>query len=135
MIGVELKGGLYHPIFLKHYMHQDHMSFDEIQHIFGKLRSWHRAPLASLRQCFNLLGSGRLTIFTKEQHFQLYQLHSLYFYKDDYLSGFMEYLNLASTATETPKQQQVNKEYSSDELRAAKKKRVTEHQEFHSDNE
>ena len=47
----------------------------------------------------------------------------------------MEYLNLASTATETPKQQQVNKEYSSDELRAAKKKRVTEHQEFHSDNE
>ncbi|PWY86628.1 hypothetical protein BO94DRAFT_493456, partial [Aspergillus sclerotioniger CBS 115572] len=74
-------GGLYEPVFLQRYL-APHVSVD----ITEELRvphEWHGAPLAALRRCFPLLGSGRIGALSKKQRLELQELRDLYFLDEE----------------------------------------------------
>lgn len=131
-IGLDSKGGLYRPIFLKHYLHLGFMSLDDIRSRFSKARPWHGGPLACLRRCFLLLGGGRLEVLEKKERFQLQRLHALYFLEDDYWDTFLEYYLATKTDSIHNKRKQFDETLLNEEP-PDKKNRVTHYQGFGDD--
>ena len=74
-------GGLYQPIFLQRYL-APRASVDVTEDLRAP-HEWHGAPLAALRRCFPLLGSGRINALSREQRLQLQELRDLYFLDED----------------------------------------------------
>lgn len=82
IIPMDAIGGQYHTVFLKPYLHCNRLPFDIIQH-FSKPRSWHGAPLASIRRAIPVLGSSRVKTLGRQMIMELDHLRNLYFLDDE----------------------------------------------------
>ncbi|OJD17002.1 hypothetical protein AJ78_02891 [Emergomyces pasteurianus Ep9510] len=82
IIPADSVGGLYLPIFLKHYFHRNRLPFDVLPY-FSRPRQWHGAPLATFRRAFLVLGSGRLNALSRQTRLELQQLRDLYFLTEE----------------------------------------------------
>ena len=79
-ISRHITGGLYTPIFLKHYFFMGR--FPDVHQALLYSRPWHGSPLAALRRAFMALGSGRIGMIPPKMKSDLQLLRDLYFYKD-----------------------------------------------------
>ncbi|EDN02656.1 hypothetical protein I7I51_07656 [Histoplasma capsulatum] len=82
IISADSVGGLYLPIFLKHYFHCNRLPFDVLPY-FSRPRQWHGAPLATFRTAFLVLGSARLNVLSRQTRLELQQLRDLYFLTEE----------------------------------------------------
>ncbi|PGG96989.1 hypothetical protein GX51_07538 [Blastomyces parvus] len=82
LISADSVGGLYHPVFLKHYFHHNLLPFDVLPY-FSRPRQWHGAPLATFRKAFPVLGSARLNALSRQTRLELEQLRNLYFLAEE----------------------------------------------------
>lgn len=82
LIPADAKGGLYMPVFLKPYLLSGRLGYD-ITPQLSVPRSWHGAPMASIRRCIHALSSGRLATVDREAVMKIRQLYDLYFCDDD----------------------------------------------------
>ncbi|RMJ28812.1 hypothetical protein PHISP_00359 [Aspergillus sp. HF37] len=73
-------GGMYTPVFLKHYFHEGLAS--NVHAMLSYDRPWHGSPLAAFRRAFMALGSGRIGMIQPQMKVNLQRLRDLYFYKD-----------------------------------------------------
>ncbi|KAG5291647.1 pyruvate dehydrogenase kinase [Histoplasma ohiense] len=82
IISADSVGGLYLPIFLKHYFHCNQLPFDVLPY-FSRPKQWHGAPLATFRRAFPVLGSARLNALSRQTRLELQQLRDLYFLTEE----------------------------------------------------
>lgn len=75
-----ITGGLYTPVFLKHYFFMGRAP--EVHDALSYSRPWHGSPMAALRRAFMALGSGRIGMIPPNTKSDLQRLRDLYFYKD-----------------------------------------------------
>ena len=83
VVGPDAIGGQYRPVFLKHYLLLGRLSFTTVQNLLSTPREWHGAPIACLRRCIHVLGSGRIKMLGKETRIQLEMLRDLYFLDEE----------------------------------------------------